>query len=224
METRSQDITLRESIEQFKQKMAGAYPKELLESISGELRNLAETGIANNALKAGDQAPDFSLPDPQGKIIRLSDLRRQGPVVVTFYRGSWCPFCNLQLRAYQKALPEIKKKGAALVAISPQTPDNSLTIVEKAELTFPVLSDEGNKVARLYGIVFKLSEALQEAQKKFGNEPPRFNGDDSWELPMPGTFIINRTGIIRFASVDPDYMKRVEPSVLLEQLEWLKSS
>src|SRR5271154_1844933 len=129
MQTQDQEMTLKESIEQFMQQMAGKAPKELLETVGGEIHKLAESGIAAKALKAGSKAPDFSLPDPQGHPVHLSDLLQKGPVVVTFYRGSWCPFCNLQLRAYQKALPEIEKLGAQLVAISPQTPDNSLTII-----------------------------------------------------------------------------------------------
>lgn len=213
--------TLKEAIDQFKQGMASQAPKEVLETLGKELRQLAESGIAKNALKVGQTALAFALPDPQGKIFRLSDLLAKGPVAVTFYRGSWCPFCNLQLRALQKSLPEIEHLGATLVAISPQTPDNSLTIVEKQELTFPVLSDQGNQIARQYGLVFKLSEGLQKLQKMFGNEPPKFNGDDSWELPMPGTFVIDQAGIIRFAVVDPDWTTRIEPATILEQLDAL---
>lgn len=221
MQTQDQEMTLKESIEQFMQGMAGKAPKELLETVGNEIHKMADSGIAHNALKAGAKAPEFSLPDPQGHLVSLSDLLHEGPVVVTFYRGSWCPFCNLQLRAYQKALPEIEELGTQLVAISPQTPDNSLTIVEKAELAFPVLSDKGNQVARQYGLVFKLSAALQEAQKAFGSDITKFNGDDSWELPMPGVFIIDQEGIIRFASADPNWMNRVEPTTILEQLEAL---
>lgn len=216
-----EDMTLGESIEQFKKQMAGAAPKEVLKTIGDEIRKLSESGIKEKALKPGVRAPDFSLPDPQGKIFSLSDLFPKGPVVLTFYRGSWCPFCNLQLRAYQKALPEIKKMGATLVAISPQTPDHSLSFVEKAELTFPVLSDQGNSVARQYGLDFKFSEALQSLAKGFGNELPKFNGDDSWVVPMPGTFIIDQAGVIRFASVNPDWLTRLEPSAILEELKKL---
>jgi peroxiredoxin len=115
----------------------------------------------------------------------------------------------------------MQKLGASLIAVSPQTPDNSLTIIEKAELTFPVLSDQGNRVARQYGLVFKLSDALQNLQKAFNNDITQFNGDQSWELPMPGVFVIDKTGTIRFASVDPNWTNRVEPAIILEQLKAL---
>jgi len=222
MPTQDQEMTLKESIDQFMGQMAGQIPKELIETVGSEIHKMAESGMAAKVLKAGAKAPDFTLPNPQGQKINLSDLLEQGPVVLTFYRGSWCPFCNLQLRAYQKALPEIQKLGATLVAVSPQTPDNSLTIIEKAELTFPVLSDQGNQTARQYGLVYKLSEALQGAQKAFESDVTKFNGDDSWELPMPGLFIIDQAGVIRFASADPNWMNRVEPSTILEQLKKLK--
>jgi len=221
MSTQDPEMTLKESIEQFMKQMAGQAPKEVLDTVGSEIHKMTESGMANHALKAGAQAPAFSLPYPQGHSIDLAELLQKGPVVLVFYRGSWCPFCNLQLRAYQKALPEMQKLGASLVAVSPQTPDNSLTIVEKAELTFPVLSDQGNQVARQYGLVFKLSEALQGLQKAFKNDITQFNGDPSWELPMPGVFVIDQSGTIRFASVDPNWTNRVEPAVILEQLKAL---
>ena len=224
MEMEKEEMTLKETIDEFMKRAASQAPKELLENVGNEIRRLSESNIAANALKAGAKAPEFSLPDPQGKPISLSGLLMlNGPVVLTFYRGSWCPFCNLQLRAYQKALPEIKKLGATLVAVSPQTPDNSLTIIEKQELTFPVLSDQGNHVARKYGLVFKLSEAVQAIQMAFGSDITKYNGDQSWELPMPGTFIIDRLGIIRFEAVDSNWTNRLEPSVILEQLEKLNN-
>ena len=221
MPTQDQEMTLKESIDQFMKQMAGQAPKEVLDTLGSEIHKMTESGMVNNALKAGTKAPTFSLPDPQGHSIGLSDLLQKGPLVLVFYRGSWCPFCNLQLRAYQKALPEMQKLGASLIAVSPQTPDNSLTIIEKAELTFPVLSDQGNRVARQYGLVFKLSDALQNLQKAFNNDITQFNGDQSWELPMPGVFVIDKTGTIRFASVDPNWTNRVEPAIILEQLKAL---
>jgi hypothetical protein len=116
----------------------------------------------------------------------LSSLLAKGPVVVTFYRGGWCPWCDLQLRAYQQVLPEIHRLGAELAAISPQTPDYAIADVEKKQLEFPVLTDAHNAVARRYGLVFMLSDALKALQTAFGNPIPKFNGDGSWELPMPG--------------------------------------
>ena len=128
-------------------------------------------------------------------------------------------YCNMQLRAYQTVLPEIHRYGGQLVAISPQTPDNSLTDVEVKQLTFPVLTDAQNRVARQYGLVYQLSDSLKALQTGFGNPIPKFNGDDSWELPMPGTFVLDRNGIVRLAHVDADYRHRLEPAELLESLE-----
>jgi peroxiredoxin len=165
------------------------------------------------------KAPDFSLPDARGGTVALSSLLARGPVVLTFYRGSWCPFCDLQLRAYQSVLPKIRALGAELVAISPQTADYALSDVEKKQLTFPVLHDAGNRVARVYGLVYSLSEPLRQLQVGFGNPLPKFNGDESWELPVPGTFVLDRRGIVKLAHVDPNFMVRLEPNAILEALE-----
>jgi peroxiredoxin len=213
--------SLAKQIQWFHDGMRGRIPEEVAATLSRELERLAQSGIAQASLRVGFSAPDFALPNQNGATVRLSVLLEHGPAVVTFYRGGWCRYCNLQLRAYQAVLPQIAARGATLVAISPQTPDFTLSTVQEKRLSFPVLSDGGNDVARRYGLVFALSEALQELQKKFGNEVPRFNGDDSWELPMPGTFIISRDGIVRLASVDSDYRRRLEPAAILDCLATL---
>jgi peroxiredoxin len=187
------------------------------------MHKLAESGIAKRALKVGAKAPDFSLPDPRGGAVTLSTLMQKGPIVLTFYRGGWCPFCDLQLRAYQKVLPGIRRLGAELVAISPQTADYALSDVEKKGLTFPVLTDAGNRVARQYGLVFAMSDVLRRLQEAFGNPIPKFNGDDTWELPMPGTFVLDRGGVMRLAHVDPDYTRRLEPVAILDALRGASS-
>jgi peroxiredoxin len=213
---------LENQIAEFTAGMAKAVPSEVRVILAAELKKLAESGIADHALKVGQKAPDFSLPDARNQKVSLSALLAKGPAVVTFYRGGWCPFCNLQLRAYQGVLPEIRAIGAELAAISPQTLDYALSDVEKKELTFPVLSDLRNGVARRYGLVYTLSDALKQLQEKFGNPIPKFNGDDSWELPMPGTFVIGQDGIVRLAHVDPNYMKRLEPAAILDALREMK--
>jgi peroxiredoxin len=218
MTTEIHSSSLANQIQEFNDAIRDRVPEEVATTLSRELAKLAQSGIAQGGLQAGATAPDFALPDQSGETVRLSRLLQSGPAVVTFYRGGWCPYCNLQLRAYQSILPNIAAEGATLVAISPQTPDFTLSTVQEKGLSFPVLSDVGNYVARRYGLVFVLSEALQELQKKFGNEIPRFNGDDSWELPMPGTFIISRDGIVRLASVDSDYRRRLEPAAILARL------
>jgi peroxiredoxin len=215
--------SLEDAIAAFSANMAKHAPPEVIASLGAELEKLAGSGIAKGALQVGAKAPDFSLPDPRDKVIRLSSLLAKGPVVVTFYRGGWCPFCDLQLRAYQGVLDQIHDLGAELVAVSPQTPDYALSDVEKKALTFPVLSDARNAVARAYGLVFTLSDTLKQLQTAFGNPIPKFNGDDSWELPMPGTFVLDRTGVVRLCHVDPKYMKRLEPAAILDALRRVAS-
>ena len=215
--------SLRDRIAEFTAAMAKAAPPEDIAALSAELKKLAESGIANGALQVGGKAPDFTLPEARGGTVSLSSLLAKGPVVVTFYRGGWCPWCDLQLRAYQQVLPEIHRLGAELAAISPQTPDYAIADVEKKQLEFPVLTDAHNTVARRYGLVFVLSDALKALQTAFGNPIPKFNGDDSGEVPMPGTFVLDREGVVRLAHVDPDYTRRLEPAAILEALRKARS-
>jgi peroxiredoxin len=215
--------TLKSSIDTFMQGVAKQAPPEVLTGLGAEIQKLAESGIARHALHVGAKAPDFTLPDAQGRPMTLSALLAKGPAVITFYRGSWCPFCDLQLRAYQGALGAFHDLGAELVAISPQMPDYALSDVEKKQLTFPVLTDNGNRVAREFKLVFALSDALRKLQTHFGSVVPRFNGDDSWELPMPGTFVLDPQGVVTFASVDPNWMVRVEPTAILDALRAVRS-
>jgi peroxiredoxin len=198
--------------------MAKHAPPEVIATVGAEIKKLADARIAERALHVGAKAPDFSLPDVHGKVVKLASLLAKGPTVVTFYRGGWCPFCDLQLRAYQGVLSQILDLGAELVAISPQTPDYALSDVEKKQLTFPVLTDKGNAIARRYGLVFSLSETVRQLQTGFGNPIPNFNGDEPWELPMVGTFVLDRAGVVRLAHADPNYMKRLEPAAILEAL------
>ncbi len=139
-----------------------------------------------------------------------------------FYRGAWCPYCHLALRAYQRALPNTQARGASLVAISPQTPDHSRTLAEKLELTFALLSDMDNQVARQFGLVFTIDEAVRGAYKQVGANLPAFNGTDSWDLPMAGTFLVDQSGTVRLAFVNPDFTRRLDPSVIIARLEELE--
>ena len=212
------DGTLQQQIELFLAQTAEQLPPELMATFYSSIETLVKTDIAKHSLKVGEKAPDFTLPDTFGKPVKLSELLQHGPAVVTFYRGEWCPFCNLMLRAYQNILPQIQALGASLVAISPQTPDYSLSTVEKKELTFTVLSDVGNTVARQYKLVFALPEQFRALYTSIGSDVPTFDGDTSWELPMPGTFIIAQDGSIRLAFVHEDHTRRLEPAALLDGL------
>ncbi|MEM9542696.1 MAG: peroxiredoxin-like family protein [Cyanobacteria bacterium P01_E01_bin.42] len=182
-------------------------------------RDLAESGIVDRALKEGDTAPDFSLPNVKNQFVTLQDLLKQGAIVLSFYRGGWCPYCNMELRGLQKALPEIQALGATLVAVSPETPDNSLSTAEKNELTFEVLSDEGNKIAREFGLVFTVPEELRPVYEGFGIDLPAHNGDTTFELPIPATYVIGSDGQIIHAFVNTDYTKRLDPEVIIAALK-----
>lgn len=216
------DVPLPQQTDAFFALAKSQLPADLLQDLLSPVEQLIAAGAVEQALKEGEQAPDFTLPDALGNAVTLSHLLGQGPVVISFYRGAWCPYCNLELRAYQRVLPELQELGASLVAISPQTPDHSLSLVEKQHLSFTVLSDAGNQVARAYGLVFTIEEAVRAAHARIGANLPSFNGDDSWELPMAGTFLVDQAGIIRLVSVDPDFSRRLDPSVVITQIRELK--
>jgi peroxiredoxin len=213
---------LQQQIDEFIAEGASWLPPDLLRDLLRPIGQLATSAAAKHALKEGEQAPDFTLPDARGNAVRLSCLLRQGPVVISFYRGAWCPYCHLALRAYQQALPQLQELGASLVAISPQMPDHSKALVEKLGLTFALVSDVGNQVAREYGLVFTIDKAVRAAHLLIGADLPTFNGTDAWDLPMAGTFLVDRSGTVRLAFVDPDFTRRLDPSVVITRLNELK--
>ncbi len=213
-----QNATLEQQIAAFNAQLATQAPPQVVDQISQYINTLIASGVEKNALKVGEKAPSFTLLDALGRQVSLAGFLQQGPVVVTFYRGEWCPYCNLQLHAYQQVLPQIKELGANLIAISPQTPDHSLSMSEKHELAFPVLSDQGNQVARQFGLVYSIEEQTRTLFKSLGSDLSAFNGDESWELPVPGTFIISQDGTIRLTCADANYTHRLEPSALLDGL------
>ncbi|MEL7360112.1 MAG: peroxiredoxin-like family protein [Cyanobacteria bacterium J06560_6] len=194
---------------------------DTISTMSQATTELANSGIVDNSLKVGDTAPDFTLPDPTGKQVKLSELLKEGPVVINFYRGQWCPYCNLEIRAFQQLLPDFQQANAQVIAVSPELPDNSLSITEKHELAFPVLSDVGNVVAGRYGLVFALSESLRPLYKGFGIDIPKSNGDDTYELPVPATYVIDSSGTIRYAYAEADYTLRAEPADVLAAVKSL---
>jgi len=191
---------------------------EALSVLDRDAEAMGASDTFADALDVGANAPAFTLPDARGGELALADLLTQGPVVLVFYRGAWCPYCNLQLAAFQSALAEIRAAGAELVAVSPQTPDQSLALAEQRALAFPVLSDAGNRVARAYGLVFRSSEAATATMHELGVELSGFNGDDTNTLPAASTFVIGQDGRIRFASVSGDYRWRVGPEEILAVL------
>jgi peroxiredoxin len=184
---------------------------------------LIAAGAAGKALKAGAKAPLFVLKDPDGNDVSSAALLQQGPLVVTFYRGVWCPYCNMDLAALQAILPEIERRGAALVAVSPQTAANSRRAQRDNKLGFPILSDPRNEVAAAFGLRFKLPDYLIDLYKNaFKNDLAVVNGDPGWTLPMPARFVIASDGTIRYAEVSADYTRRPEPSELLPVLDGIQ--
>lgn len=198
-------------------------PSHIHEPMHRATRELIESGAAEKALKVGDKAPVFTLKDAEGTSRSSTDLLAQGPLIVTFYRGVWCPYCNFDLQAIQAALPDLESRGAQLVAISPQTAPNSRRSQRENHVTFPILSDPGNEVAAAFGIRFKLPDYLAELYKNvFKNDLAVANGEASWTLPMPARFVIGQDGVIRYAEVNPDYTRRPDPEALLPLLDRVK--
>lgn len=179
---------------------------------------IVERGVVANAMQVGDKAPNFRLTNAMGQPVELYDCLKDGPAILTWYRGGWCPYCNITLHYLQEELPNFKKYGAKLIALTPELPDSSLSTAEKHHLEFEVLSDVGNKVAKEYGIVFELTPEVAEIyNSKFDLQ--KYNGDASNELPLAATYIINPKGEIVYAFLDPDYRNRAEPSELTQFLK-----
>lgn len=193
-------------------------PPEVHAIMKRATAELVASGQAERALKVGDKAPVFTLEDPDGNPVSSAELLAKGPLVVSFYRGVWCPYCNFELQALEAALPTFSELGASLVAISPQVKANSRKSVRQNGLSFPILSDVHGEVAAAFGLRFSLPDYLIELYKGFGNDLPTFNDDPGWTLPMPGRFVIGQDGIIRYAEVNPDYTRRPDPSELLPAL------
>ena len=195
-------------------------PNDTLNVFDTDAENLQLNHKSILKLQVGEKAPDFSLSNATDKTIKLSNLLKKGKAVLTFYRGSWCPYCNLQLAHYQKSLAEIQALGAKLVAISPQTPDESLNIKEKNELDFEVLSDNGNIVARKYTSVFKNADKVINTMTELGFDFDAHYSDDSRELPIPAVFIIEKDATISFAkSLGGDYRNRIDISEIINALK-----
>ncbi len=190
-------------------------PSSVIETMHRATNELIASGAATRALKAGDKAPAFTLKDPEGHDVSSAELLARGPLVVSFYRGVWCPYCNMELQALQAALPEFQAAGASLVAISPQTAVNSRKSVRQNGLDFPILSDTHNDVAAAFGLRFELPDYLVDLYKALKNDLPGFNGDPSWTLPMPARYVIGQDGTILYAEVNPDYTRRPEPEDML---------
>ncbi len=212
---------LADDIQAFQDELIPTIPEDTLNTLMGELQGLIATGIAETAKNKGDKFPGFTLPNANNEPRSLQDFLTDGPLVISFYRGAWCPYCNLEINALQKRLPDILAAGGQLVAISPQVPGKSADQVISSQLTFEVLSDAGNKLAKECGLVFTLPESLRPIYEAWQIDIPGHNADSSFELPIPATYIIDTNADIRYAHVDMDYTKRLEPNIIIEQLKLL---
>lgn len=215
-------MALRNDLEAFKTAWLERVGPETAKLVDDD--NAALQPLASGARKAGAAFPGGALINQTGGLTDLGALIAEGPLVVTFYRGGWCPYCNLELRAYQALLPDFGALGARLVAISPETPDNTLSTAEKNALAFDVLSDANGRLADELGIRFELSEAVRALYQKFGHDLPARNGDDKWSLPMPATYVVAKGGRIALANVDPDYRNRLDPMLALAALRELAAA
>ena len=217
-------MSLQDRLDAFKADLEGGRlhikpTQEVLDTMHRATAELVASGQALHAKKAGDKAPEFTLNDPDGNPVSSTELLAKGPLVISFYRGVWCAFCNMELEALQVTLSEIQARGANLVAISPQTAPNSRKSQRENKLAFPILVDEKSRVAAAFGLRFSLPDYLVELYKGFKNDLPTFNDDPAWVLPMPARFVIGTDGTIAYAEGNPDYTRRPDPSELLPVLD-----
>jgi peroxiredoxin len=208
--------------EEIRHVLAGlAIPEAIRRTIAEAMEEVDQNQVAPG-LAVGDSAPDFTLPNPYNQQVALRDKLARGPVVLSFFRGDWCPVCNLQLRALQRALPDIRKAGASLVTVTPQSLMHALSLTEKAALEFDVLTDLDQRVMRAYRVQFALPEKVKDIYLGvLALDLGEQNGDGSWNLPVPATFIIDRQGIIRTRHVTADFTRRMEPDDVLQALALL---
>jgi peroxiredoxin len=204
-------------VEEF---MAGL-PDEARTTVAKSFDVLMSSDFGSKALTKDETATDFTLPNAKGETTQLYKLLEKGPVVLNFYRGGWCPFCNLEFKSVHDILPQIKEHGATLVGISPELPDNSLDTIEKNQLQFEVLSDVGNNIAQQYGIVMEVPEVIRALYMEWGLDIPKINGDETWELPIPATYVINTDGKIVSSYINKNYTERMEPDDVITALETL---
>jgi peroxiredoxin len=210
---------LREIFAERKDLIAKYVPADIQAIHSRAIAELNEKRIADNRLSVAAKAAVFQLHDHNAKPVSAADLLRKGRLVLCFFRGRWCPFCVGQLEAMNQVLPQIEQAQASLIAISPQTVQQSFFMADQHKLRFPLLSDPRNSVARQFGLVYRVPDYQQEVYRRAFINLPFANGDESWELPIPATYILDRNGIVIYASVNADYTERPEPSEILSRLK-----
>jgi len=208
-------MNLKKDLIDFAEQMSKQAPKEVLETMGEEIEKLAQSGISENAKSQGDLAPDFELENSDGIKVSLEGLLKQGNVVLSFNRGNWCPFCNLEFKALKETVSEIKEGGSNLVVISPQLPIMSRQLRQDNGFTFDILYDKGNEVAKQFGISFTLPKSLRPIHDAFGMDIPTHNGDNSFELPLAATYVVSKNRRITYAYLNANWMERAEPEDFL---------
>lgn len=215
-------LALKDQLRMMQEASRAKIPPEKLKVMEEALANLKKAKIEEKSIKVGDKIPDVTLKNAHGKDIRLSDLRKSGPIVITFYRGSWCPYCNAQLSNFQQNLSELKKRGAQLVALTPEKPDLSVLMAENKKLEFEILNDRDNKFATKLGLTFEVSKDVRDIYQKFGIDLEKSQGNADWKLPIPATFVIKKDGTVSYAFVDSDYTKRASAEDVIRALDQSK--
>ena len=205
-------------IQQFNIELAAKVPQEVLEAFGKSIEDLKTKNIEEKSIKIGEIIPDFSLKNAKNEVVNSTDILKNGRMIIAFYRGSWCPYCNLELKALQEKISEFKEKNATLVAISPQSPDNSLTVIEKHHLTFEVLTDKDNVFAKQLGIVFELQDFVLPYYHALGIDLSSFNENTNNSLPIPAVFVVNESSKIIYKFADANYMNRIDIDELLKTL------
>ncbi|MDB5037030.1 MAG: putative exported protein [Bacteriovoracaceae bacterium] len=212
------DENLKMKLDNLKKEAATKMPAEKLKVIEASIEKLRSSKITSKAMKEGDTAPNFQLKNIKGKTVSLSDLIKRGPIALTFYRGGWCPYCNLQLREFQKKLSLFNALGAQVVAVSPEKPSEEALTAKKDSLEFVVLSDEHDKVAKSFGLSYNVDSDLKKAYKDFGVDLGKNQGNEDWNLPVPATYLIGKDRKIYYSFVDVDYRNRAEPTDILKAI------
>lgn len=216
--------TLEQKIKEYDAIKRTKVPGDVLAVMEGVTEALRASGLGQGAFVTGDQFPDFTLPDQHGVVRPLSHYLAEGPVVLNIYRGGWCPYCNLEMQALNIALPELVKRGVTLLGLTPEMPTTAQDTLTANELAITVLSDEGNRVSASLGLVFELPEVLRPIYERFGIDIPASNGDDSFTLPVPATYILGQDRVARYHFVNVDYTQRAEPTQLIAELDRLAAA
>lgn len=212
-------MTLQESLDKIKTRLESSLPQEAVKIMHQATRDLEDSGIGNSILKVGDIAPEFNLKNQDGDLVSSVELLKKGPLVITFYRGIWCPYCNTDLANLKRYTSQLEELNGTIVSISPQVEQYNKQIKDQQRLNFDLLSDPENNVANAFGLRWEMVEPLKSLYNdKFKISLPNYNGDDSWTLPIPARFIIDVNGIIKYAEFSVDYTKRPNPDVLVESL------